>query len=84
MSDVAAKNQISFADASRSDVREGLSGLNTMYGIDANLLARSLGIPPEYLQQYNEARKGSGFGSNLLNSLISAGGAVGAAALGPH
>jgi len=53
MSGVAAGDQIQFANRAKSDVSQGLKGASELYGMDTNLLARSLGLPPEYLQQYN-------------------------------
>jgi hypothetical protein len=55
MSTQAAENQLKFADAARSDQRAGLQGISSLYGVDQNLLARSIGIPPEYLGQYINA-----------------------------
>ena len=77
LSDVAGRNQIDFANAARSDVRGGLQGLSGLYGVDQNLLARSLGIPVEYLNSYINAgqmRKG-GFTGAFSTAF---GGALGA------
>jgi len=52
MSGVAAKDQIAFADRAKADQTQGLQGLSSMYGMDMNMLARSLGIPVEYLNSY--------------------------------
>src|ERR1043166_4656610 len=82
MASTAAGNQIQFANRAKQDVQEGTAGLSGLYGMDTNLLSKSLGIPAEYLQQYNNAanqRPSPLWGT--LSSLISAGGAVGAAAL---
>jgi hypothetical protein len=66
MSGVAANNQIQFANRAKADVSEGLQGMSGLYGMDTNLLAKSLGIPPEYLQQYNEAASRPSFGQQYL------------------
>jgi hypothetical protein len=54
MAGVNAANQTNFANAARSDVQQGLSGLSGIYGQDQQLLAKALGIPPEYLGAYNQ------------------------------
>jgi hypothetical protein len=70
MSTDAAKNQITFANAARGDRDTALKGLSGVYGMDQQLLARSLGIPVEYLSQYNAARQNKpGFLSTLGNTL---------------
>jgi len=38
-----------------------LQGLGGIYGVDTNLLARGLGIPPEYLNIRQQASRGGGF-----------------------
>jgi len=79
MANVNAQNQIQFANAARQDVQSGLAGISGLYGQDQNLLGRALGIPPEYLAQYNAAMKGGG--SSWLPSAIGAAGSVAAAAI---
>jgi hypothetical protein len=76
MSSVNAKNQIAFGDRAKADVTEGLQGISGMYGMDMNLLAKSLGIPPEYLQQYNEAANSPSFGQQYLLGAQKAAGQV--------
>ncbi|HEY4816739.1 MAG TPA: hypothetical protein VIH67_04870 [Candidatus Acidoferrum sp.] len=84
MADVASKDQIQFADAARSDVRAGEAGLSGLYGVDQQLLARSLGVPVEYLGQYNSAWQKPSFLQSMALQGVSSAGQVGAAALGPH
>jgi hypothetical protein len=82
MGDIGSKNQIAFAEQAKTDQQKGLQGLSGLYGMDTNLLARSLGLPPEYLQQYNNAanQRPSGF-SGILQNLIGAGAQAGLGAL---
>jgi len=61
-------------------VTQGLEGISGLYGMDTNLLSRSLGIPAEYLGLYNNAANIKGNG--VLGNLIGAYGQVGSAALG--
>ncbi len=84
MSDIAAKNQIQFADASRGDVRAGLQGLGGLYGMDTSMLARTLGLPAEYINAQTDARRGRpGFWETLGNSYAGTlGGGIGAGAMG--
>lgn len=47
--DLAQQNQMAFANASRADKLAALSGLSGLYGTDAGLLARALGVPAQLL-----------------------------------
>lgn len=58
MASTAAQNQVTFANAARQDRNTALQGESNVLGMDQQLLARSLGIPVEYLGQYNQGRKG--------------------------
>jgi len=80
MAGTAANNQIQFANRAKADVTQGLEGISGLYGMDTNLLSRSLGIPAEYLGLYNNAANIKGNG--VLGNLIGAYGQVGSAALG--
>jgi hypothetical protein len=72
MSDVIRKNETS-----------ALLGVAGMYGMDTNLLARSLGIPAEYLAIRQKAMEPKGKQPwDLVGNLIGAAGQVGAAAAG--
>ena len=46
---LAQQNQIAFANAARSGTLAALQGLSGLYGTDANLLGRALGIPAQLL-----------------------------------
>lgn len=46
---LAQQNQIAFANAARGDTLSALSGLSGLYGTDASLLGRALGIPAQLL-----------------------------------
>jgi hypothetical protein len=46
---LAQQNQIAFANAARSGTLSALSGLSGLYGTDANLLGRALGVPAQLL-----------------------------------
>ena len=56
---------------------ETLKGLSGLFGVDSNLLARGLGIPPELLNaRANASRSNGGFFSSLGSTLGSAVGAL--------
>jgi hypothetical protein len=56
-----------------------LQGLSGLYGVDSNLLGRTLGIPAELLNVRANASRGNGFFSALGSS---SGGSIGALAGG--
>lgn len=71
MGGIADKNQIAFADAAKRDTNTALSGMSSLYGVDQTLLAKSLGIPVEYLNSYiaaGQMQKG-GFTGAFSNAL---------------
>ena len=84
MADTASKDQIQFADQAKKDQAAGEAGLSGLYGVDQTLLARSLGIPVEYLGQYNSAWQKPSFLQSMALQGVSSAGQVGAAAAGPH
>lgn len=45
----AGQNQIAFSNRAKQDQLNALSGLSGLYGVDANLLSRTLGIPAQLL-----------------------------------
>jgi len=45
----AQRNQIAFANNAQQQQGEALSGLSGLFGIDSNMLSRTLGIPSELL-----------------------------------
>jgi hypothetical protein len=72
----AAQNQLNFSNTAFQRQMSALQGLSGLYGIDTNLLARGLGIPPELLNaRANASRNSSGFFSSLGSAL---GGTLGA------
>jgi hypothetical protein len=59
---LAQRNELAFADRSRNDQRAALEGLSGLYGVDATLLSRALGIPADLLNvRQSASRGGSGF-----------------------
>jgi hypothetical protein len=58
---LAQQNQIAFANASRSDTLSALSGLSGLYGTDAGLLGRALGVPAQLLDASARNAQASGF-----------------------
>jgi len=66
------QNQLAFANASRQDTLNALSGLSGLYGTDTSLLGRTLGIPAQLLgtraqaSQYNNFQFGLGPGGFSL------------------
>ena len=59
--ELAQQNQIAFANASRSDKLSALSGLSGLYGTDAGLLGRALGVPAQLLDARARNSQSSGF-----------------------
>jgi hypothetical protein len=62
---LAQQNQIAFANASRSDTLSALSGLAGLYGTDANLLGRAIGVPAQLLDASARNAASSGFSIGL-------------------
>ena len=62
---LAQQNQIAFANASRSDTLSALSGLSGLYGTDANLLGRAIGVPAQLLDASARNAASSGFSIGL-------------------
>jgi hypothetical protein len=58
---LAQQNQIAFANAARSGTLSALSGLSGLYGTDANLLGRALGVPAQLLDASARNAASSGF-----------------------
>jgi hypothetical protein len=74
----AQQNQINFSNTAFQRQLAALHGLSGLYGVDSNLLGRTLGIPAELLNtRANAARNGgSGFFSSLGSGLGSTLGAL--------
>ena len=58
---LAQQNQIAFANAARSGTLSALSGLSGLYGTDAGLLGRALGVPAQLLDASARNAQSSGF-----------------------
>jgi hypothetical protein len=66
----AAQNQLSFDNTGFQRQMAALQGLSGLFGVDSNLLGRSLGIPAELLNvRANASRGGNGFFSSLASGL---------------
>jgi len=70
----AQKNQLAFTNTAFQRQMAALQGLSGLFGVDSNLLGRTLGIPAELLNVRNNASRntggffsalGSGLGSTL-------------------
>ena len=72
----AQQNQLAFTNTAFQRQMAALQGLSGLFGVDSNLLARGLGIPPELLNaRANASRNTGGFFSSLGSTL---GGTLGA------
>lgn len=71
----AQQNQVTFANTALQQQNSALQGLSGLYGVDANLLGRTLGIPSQLLGVRASASRPSGFFSAMGSSL---GGSLGA------
>jgi hypothetical protein len=60
-SGIARQNQIDFADTAYNQRADALRGLSSLYGVDTSLLARTLGLPADYLNIRQQASRGGGF-----------------------
>jgi hypothetical protein len=55
---VAAQNQLNFSNTAFQRQMSALQGLSGLFGVDSNLLTRTLGIPAELLNVRSNASKG--------------------------
>lgn len=58
---LAQQNQIAFANAARQGTLSALSGLSGLYGTDANLLGRAIGVPAQLLDASARNAASGGF-----------------------
>jgi hypothetical protein len=73
----AQQNQLAFTNTAFQRQMAALQGLSGLFGVDSNLLGRTLGIPAELLNVRNNAsRSGGGFFSALGSGLGSTVGAL--------
>ena len=70
----AQQNQLAFSNTAFQRQMAALQGLSGLFGVDSNLLGRTLGIPAELLNVRAQASRPSGFFSALGSTL---GGALG-------
>ena len=66
---LAQQNQLDFSNTAYQRQMAALQGLSGLYGMDSNLLGRTLGIPADLLNARNNASRSSGFFSSLGGSL---------------
>jgi hypothetical protein len=66
---LAQQNQLAFANQSKQDQLTALQGLSGLYGVNASLLGRTLGIPAQLLNVDASVAKTPSFGTSFLNSL---------------
>jgi hypothetical protein len=66
MAQTNAQNQEQFANVALQQQNQALSGISGLYGMDTSLLGKALGIPPEYLNAYNQAAGKDSFGQQWL------------------
>lgn len=66
---LAQQNQLNFSNTAYQRQMAALQGLSGLYGVDTNLLGRTLGIPPELLNVRENASRPAGFFSTLGGSL---------------
>jgi hypothetical protein len=71
----AQQNQLAFSNTAFQRQMAALQGLSGLFGVDTNLLGRTLGIPAELLNARANASRPSGFFSALGSTL---GGTLGA------
>jgi hypothetical protein len=67
--DVAQQNQMNFSNTAYQRQLAALQGLSGLYGMDTNLLGRTLGIPADLLNTRANTLRTPGFFSSLGSSL---------------
>ncbi len=66
---LAQQNQLNFSNTAYQRQMAALQGLSGLYGVDSNLLGRTLGIPSQLLSVRENASRPSGFFSTLGASM---------------
>ena len=66
---LAQQNQLNFSNTAYQRQMAALQGLSGLYGVDTNLLGRTLGIPSQLLSVRENASRPMGFFSTLGSSL---------------
>jgi len=64
-----SRTKTNFANTTMQQQMSALQGLSGLYGVDANLLGKALGIPAELLNVRANASRPSGFFSSLGSSV---------------
>jgi len=73
----AQQNQLAFTNTAFQRQMAALQGLSGIYGVDSNLIGRTLGIPSQLLNvRANASRSSGGFFSSLGGGLGSTLGAL--------
>jgi predicted alpha/beta hydrolase len=73
---LAQKNQVTFANTALQQQNNALQGLSGLFGVDTNLLGRTLGIPSQLLGVRANAARPTGFFTAMGSSLGSTLGTV--------
>jgi hypothetical protein len=66
---LAQQNQLNFSNTAYQRQMAALQGLSGLYGVDTNLLGRTLGIPSELLNVRANSSRPGGFFTSLGSSL---------------
>ncbi len=66
---LAQQNQVNFSNTAYQRQLAALQGLSGLYGMDTNLLGRTLGIPADLLNTRANASRSNGFFSSLGSGL---------------
>jgi hypothetical protein len=66
---LAQQNQLNFSNTAYQRQMAALQGLSGLYGVDTNLLGRTLGIPSQLLSVREASSRPTGFFSTLGSSL---------------
>jgi hypothetical protein len=68
-SNLTQQNQVTFANTAMQQQNSALQGLSGLYGVDTNLLSRTLGLPSQLLGVRANASRPSGFFTSMGSSL---------------
>ena len=68
LASINAQNQLAFSNTAFQRQMAALQGLSGLFGVDSNLLGRTLGIPAQLLSVRANASRPTGFFSSLSNS----------------
>jgi len=65
----AQQNQVTFANTAMQQQNSALQALSGLYGVDSNLLGRTLGLPSQLLNVRANASRPTGFFTSMGSSL---------------